>query len=138
MGRDGGHKSISDIYKGIVPGANTLSGQDRFEGNRTNSREDKFSRIPWSIRKSQKFIPILKECQNSKEMREIINVDMLEHAGVSPGSSSFFWLVSKMVDEGDTHNANEVLNKEMPAVGLKPEFWMRPLARHLQNVNEDK
>ena len=86
----------------------------------------------------QHFIPIMKECQTSKEIREIIRVDMVEHAGISPGSATYFWLVSKLVEEGDTYNLNQILNKEMPEAGLKLELWMRSLAHHVKKISYEE
>lgn len=76
------------------------------------------------------FMPMLKACWSSEEIREVMRVDMVEGAGLAPRhlAAAYFCLVDWLVAEGDVAAAKEVVRVEMREEGgLSPGFWLRPL-----------
>ena len=66
-------------------------------------------------------------------MRELMEVTM-PAAGVTPNPTSYQLLVRMMVVEGDMKGARDVVEREMPKVGLKPTEGTRNDALHTGNA----
>merc|ERR1711871_900841 len=70
------------------------------------------------------FNVMLKSCDNSEEMRKLIDTEMKD-AGVRPSVATFTMLARQLMVEGDAKAAHNVVYNEMPVEDVSPnrQVW---------------